>query len=270
MGYIYKIINTVNNKIYIGKTEETIERRLYEHKLCVKTGSKQSRLYSAMKHYGVDKFIVEELDHSDSSEELCEKEKYWIKKLNSQDPKVGYNIAPGGEGGFTWSAKGYVTMNKDNKNTFVKPENVNDYLENGWNLGGKKLKLDSKKVRPSSVEQSADDSRRRGLWINNGEKQIRVLPDELQIYLNNGWVRGYCEEVKDKLSSSHKGKVPWNKGISSSAETRNKISKTISGSKWMNNGITSLQVKEKDIQLYIDKGYKFGRIIKKKEGNARE
>ena len=32
----------------------------------------------------------------------------------------------------------------------------------------------------------------------------------------------------------------------------------------MNNGITSLQVKEKDILSYIDKGYKFGRIIKKK------
>ena len=76
MGYIYKIINTVNNKIYIGKTEETIERRLYEHKLCVKTGSKRSRLYSAMKHYGVDKFIAEELDRSDSSDELCEKERY--------------------------------------------------------------------------------------------------------------------------------------------------------------------------------------------------
>ena len=76
MGYIYKITNTVNNKIYIGKTEETIERRFYEHKLNVKTGHKRSRLYSAMKHYGFDKFIVEELDHSDSSDELCEKERY--------------------------------------------------------------------------------------------------------------------------------------------------------------------------------------------------
>ena len=28
--------------------------------------------------------------------------------------------------------------------------------------------------------------------------------------------------------------------------------------------LTSLQVKEKDIQLYTDKGYKFGRILKKK------
>ena len=32
----------------------------------------------------------------------------------------------------------------------------------------------------------------------------------------------------------------------------------------MNDGVTSLQVKEKDIQSYKDKGYKFGRILKKK------
>ena len=33
---------------------------------------------------------------------------------------------------------------------------------------------------------------------------------------------------------------------------------------------TSLQVKEKDIQLYIDKGYKFGIAKKKKEGDVDE
>ena len=34
--------------------------------------------------------------------------------------------------------------------------------------------------------------------------------------------------------------------------------------------LTSLQVKEKDIQLYIDKGYKFGIAKKKKEGDINE
>ena len=97
---------------------------------------------------------------------------------------MGYNIASGGEGGFTWSAKGYVTMNKDNKNTLVHPEKVNDYLENGWNLGGKKLKLGDKKSKLGG--KKVGPSRRRGLWINNGEKQIRALPDELQAYLDNG------------------------------------------------------------------------------------
>lgn len=74
MGFIYKITNTVNGKIYVGKTTETIERRFYEHKLSVKTGKKQSKLYSAMKHYGIDNFVVEEIDQSDDYNELCNKE----------------------------------------------------------------------------------------------------------------------------------------------------------------------------------------------------
>lgn len=32
MGYIYKITNLINNKIYIGKTERTIQQRWAEHK----------------------------------------------------------------------------------------------------------------------------------------------------------------------------------------------------------------------------------------------
>ena len=32
MGYIYKITNQINNKIYIGKTVKSIERRFWEHK----------------------------------------------------------------------------------------------------------------------------------------------------------------------------------------------------------------------------------------------
>ena len=31
MGYIYKITNKINNKIYIGKTENSIQHRFQEH-----------------------------------------------------------------------------------------------------------------------------------------------------------------------------------------------------------------------------------------------
>ena len=31
MAYIYKIINNINQKIYIGKTSSTIEKRFKEH-----------------------------------------------------------------------------------------------------------------------------------------------------------------------------------------------------------------------------------------------
>lgn len=31
MSYIYKIINDINNKIYVGKTDFSIEKRFKEH-----------------------------------------------------------------------------------------------------------------------------------------------------------------------------------------------------------------------------------------------
>lgn len=32
MAWIYKITNTVNGKIYIGKSERSVDRRFLEHK----------------------------------------------------------------------------------------------------------------------------------------------------------------------------------------------------------------------------------------------
>lgn len=31
MSYIYKIINDINNKIYVGKTDFSLEKRFKEH-----------------------------------------------------------------------------------------------------------------------------------------------------------------------------------------------------------------------------------------------
>lgn len=244
-GYIYKITNIINGKIYIGKTEETIERRFYEHKLSVKTSKKQNKLYSAMKHYGIDSFIIEEIDQANSKEELCEKEKYWINKLNSRDDNIGYNISKGGDGGYTWDQRGTVTLHKDDKNTHVYPNLVEEYLLNGWSLGGKKLGEAKKKFR----------------WVTNGDIQKRVPIDDLNIWLNSGWKIGYGNRSKKNLSDSHKGKSPYNKGKHLSNEQREKLSKLYKNSRWMNNGTKSLLVKENDIEYYLNIGYAFGRMI---------
>ena len=74
-GYIYKITNKVNGKIYVGKTEDTPQLRFEEHLRNVKRGTKQSKLYSAIKCYGPENFYVEEIDSADSLEELNKKER---------------------------------------------------------------------------------------------------------------------------------------------------------------------------------------------------
>lgn len=101
-GYIYKIINDNNDKVYVGKTTRNINRRFKEHINCVKLYENglykhQTKLYKAMSKYGVDNFHVEIIDYASSKDELNEKEKLWIEKLDTIEN--GYNISKGGDGG---------------------------------------------------------------------------------------------------------------------------------------------------------------------------
>lgn len=57
MGYIYKITNNLNNKIYIGQTVKTVEKRFQQHK----NNSNKSYfshivLYKAFNKYGIENF----------------------------------------------------------------------------------------------------------------------------------------------------------------------------------------------------------------------
>ena len=94
MAYIYKIINDINDKIYIGKTEFSIEKRFQEHCKDSKKRNKEKRpLYNAMNKYGIEHFHVELVEETDKPEE---REIYWIKQFNSYHN--GYNATLGGDG----------------------------------------------------------------------------------------------------------------------------------------------------------------------------
>lgn len=101
MGFIYKITNTVNNKIYIGQTTKTIEERFQKHIQKAKQHVNRY-LYDAMNHYGYDKFKIEPIEECDNNL-LNEREIYWIKYYNSNNKILGYNMTTGGEGGDTWT-----------------------------------------------------------------------------------------------------------------------------------------------------------------------
>lgn len=94
MAYIYQITNNINGKIYIGKTERTIEERFKEHCYdAFKRKSEQRPLYFAMRKYGIDNFSISLLEETDNPEE---REVYWIEQKRSY--KYGYNATKGGDG----------------------------------------------------------------------------------------------------------------------------------------------------------------------------
>jgi group I intron endonuclease len=102
-GYIYKIYNNVNNKIYIGQTIRTISERWAQHKSAAKTKKDNIALHIAMIKYGIDMFSVECVEkHSfDNIENLYlklnKREVFYIDMYKSKAPN-GYNISNGGSG----------------------------------------------------------------------------------------------------------------------------------------------------------------------------
>ena len=94
MAYIYQIVNDINGKIYVGKTERSIEERFREHcKDCTRRDFEKRPLYRAMKKYGIEHFHIELLEETSNPEE---REVYWIEQKRSY--KEGYNATLGGDG----------------------------------------------------------------------------------------------------------------------------------------------------------------------------
>lgn len=94
MAYIYKITNDINDKVYIGKTYNTIEERWREHcKDSKKERDKKRPLYNAMNKYGIENFHIKLIEETSNPEE---REKYWIEYYGSF--KYGYNATTGGDG----------------------------------------------------------------------------------------------------------------------------------------------------------------------------
>lgn len=99
MGYIYKITNDVNNKVYIGLTTKTLQDRFKQHKYKAKeqqtNKDNKQHLYNAMNLYGEDKFHISLIEECDNNI-LPQREIYWIKQYDSYNN--GYNSTLGGEG----------------------------------------------------------------------------------------------------------------------------------------------------------------------------
>ena len=83
---VYKLINKVNNKFYIGVTTNDLKTRLRGHR---QKGN--PHLQNAMKKYGKENFIIEQIDTAKTQAQLDKKEIQYIRKL-----KPHYNKASGG------------------------------------------------------------------------------------------------------------------------------------------------------------------------------
>src|SRR5208282_4068973 len=105
---IYLATNSVNGKIYVGKTVLPLARRWQNHLYQVRRGCGYY-FHRAIRKYGVENFSLQVLETAISIEELIALEKYWIATLGSNSSTVGYNETKGGEG---WHGKHSLAARK--------------------------------------------------------------------------------------------------------------------------------------------------------------
>ena len=104
MYQVYKIANSVNNKIYIGYTQRSLQSRMKEHLLHARKGSLSS-LHKAIRKYGSEHFVICLLQQYPNREEMIQGEIFYIKLYNTYKSENGYNDTCGGDGGNTNGGK---------------------------------------------------------------------------------------------------------------------------------------------------------------------
>lgn len=85
-GKIYKIVNTINDDIYIGSTCDKLCKRMVAHRAVAKSYEGNSNVHITMRELGVDNFkiILIESYPCESTEQLRSREDYWIKEMKAK------------------------------------------------------------------------------------------------------------------------------------------------------------------------------------------
>jgi group I intron endonuclease len=201
---IYKVTNIVDGKVYIGQTATTLSERWAGHIRKTKAECPYC-LARAIRKYGLDNFVAEEVCRCLSKSELNAKEIELIKALNTKAP-AGYNMTDGGEGnlGFYPSGETRAKMGRAHKG-------------NKYSLG----------VRPSEETRAKLSKARMGNTNSLGVKHSAETKGRISKSL-----MGNKHMLGKHLSSEAKAKVSkFQKGRPKSEETKAKISAACMGRK---------------------------------------
>lgn len=188
-GKIYKITNGINNKVYIGCTVTSLEKRYYEHLYrCFKTDYK-SKLYNSIKKYGEENFTIELIEECEVIH-IYEIERKYIEQYNSF--KNGLNSTLGGEG-----CLGYVHSPEIRKKISKMTKEGNSHKGKTYEtLYGKNVEIE-KERRRESVKKHWDNLTEEDR-IKRSEKSKQSLRKKSKYSIE------IIKEIKNKLESGIK------------------------------------------------------------------
>jgi len=167
---IYRITNTVNNKVYIGQTVQNLNDRLNHHF----RSNPKLPLYKAHLKYGRKSFIIEIIDKAETLEELNDKEVYWIQYYDSTNKKNGYNLMTGGgnKGRHSDISKRKMSESQKKSMTREKKDKISKAARNISDETRRKMSeaKKGKKQSPELIKKRAD-ARRGYKWTEESKRK---------------------------------------------------------------------------------------------------
>lgn len=179
---IYKIVNLINGKIYIGQTTTSIKKRISCYYSEYKSNRTKQRVISAMKKYGFENFKFTIIDDAVDKNDLNAKEMYWIKEFDSTNPLVGYNVSLGGDN---------LWLNEDIRKKIIKANT------------GKKHSKEWKEKISNSLKGHKHSKETKDKLSNSQKERFKK---------ESAWNKGTKGIMKQNSGSFKKGQVSPNKG----------------------------------------------------------
>lgn len=223
-GFIYKTTNLVNGKIYIGQSIH------FKNKSYLGSGIS---LTNAVKRYGRKNFKRETLRVCDTQLQLDAWEMLYIKKFNSTNKMIGYNILPGSA----------------NKFGQINPMKVPDVKEKM--IKNRRGKCAGEKCYWYGKHLPEETKRK----ISEKAKQRLADPKN-----NPRYGKHWSEEFKAHLSKKMTGNTN-KRGKSPSEITRQRLREANTGIRWITNGIETKRLIQGE---QMPDGWRRGRTTLKK------
>lgn len=224
-GWIYKITNTVNGKVYIGKTIHLKDRFNSHINSLKKNKHCNNHLQAAWNKYGESAFVFEVIEefNPEMNFDLDNLERYWIEQYNSMNSSKGYNKTPGGDGtsGYKWTEEQKLKLKKIMVNKIKSGREHHFYEKPAWNKGLKNI------CKPNEGSFKKNQTP----W-NKGKS---ITNDQKERLMNIRLGTKHSEETKLKMSKSRSGE-------------KSKIRKQV---KCLNNDKTYSSLKEASAELNV-------------------
>lgn len=197
-GYIYKITNTLNNKVYVGKRVSSIFNEKY-------WGSGKA-IKNSINKYGLENFTRDILEWCNSDDELNEREKFWIKELKTNQKKYGYNFTDGGTGGNTLK---YLSEEDKIARLEKIAETKANYSDEQKEELHNKLSKSSSAALKKLYDNGYENNNKGRKWYTNGTEDKMCFECPEGYWLGRSHNNINYDKVKEKMT----GRKTYNNGI---------------------------------------------------------